>query len=82
MTGMIRELIEKAIGEGSQAELAKACGVTQQSIWQAKETNRCSAELAMAIEKATNGLVTAKELRPDLPWPAIESAPAETETAQ
>lgn len=74
---MIKELIEKAIGEGSQADLAKACGVTQQSIWQAKETNRCSAELAMAIEKATAGKVTALELRPDLPWPA----PAETEKA-
>lgn len=79
---MIRELIEQAVGHcGSQTKLAEACGIKQSSIWQAKETNRCSAELAMAIEKATSGLVTAKELRPDLPWPAIEPAPAESETA-
>ena len=77
---MVRELIEKAIGIlGSQAKLADACGVKQPSIWQAKDTERCSAELAMAIEKATAGQVTALELRPDLPWPLIEPAPAASE---
>jgi DNA-binding transcriptional regulator YdaS (Cro superfamily) len=69
---MVRELIEKAISLlGSQQKLADACGVKQPSIWQAKDTERCSAELAMAIEKATDGKVTAIELRPDLPWPLI-----------
>lgn len=68
-----RELIEAAISQaGSQAKLAEACGVKQQSIWQAKETGRCSAELAMAIEVATEGRVRARDLRPDLPWPASE----------
>lgn len=72
---MVRELIEKAISIlGSQAKLADACGVKQPSIWQAKDTERCSAELAMAIEQATGGAVTAIELRPDLPWPAIDEA--------
>lgn len=72
---MIRELIEKAISHvGSQQKLADACGVKQPSIWQAKETGRCSAELAMAIEQATDGTVTAKELRPDLPWPCEASS--------
>lgn len=67
---MVRELIEKAIGIlGSQAKLAEACGVKQPSIWQAKDSERVSAELAMAIEKATEGSITARELRPDLPWP-------------
>lgn len=72
---MVRELIETAISLlGSQAKLADACGVKQSSIWQAKEAERCSAELAMAIEKATDGRVTAIELRPDLPWPSIDES--------
>jgi DNA-binding transcriptional regulator YdaS (Cro superfamily) len=69
---MSRELIEQAITlAGSQAKLAEACGVKQQSIWQAKETGRCSAELALQIEQATDGKVTARQLRPDLPWPSL-----------
>jgi len=68
---MSRELIEQAISlAGSQSKLAEACGVKQQSIWQAKETGRCSAELALQIQQATGGKVTAIELRPDLPWPS------------
>lgn len=67
---MVTELLERAIELcGSQAKLAEACGVKQPSIWQAKDTGRCSAELAMAVEKATDGKVTAAQLRPDLPWP-------------
>jgi DNA-binding transcriptional regulator YdaS (Cro superfamily) len=82
---MSRELIEAAVTLlGSQAKLAEACGVKQQSIWQAKETGRCSAELALQIEQATAGKVTAAELRPDLPWPlappaAPSAEPVETE---
>jgi len=72
---MTRELIETAISQlGSQAKLAEACGVKQQSIWQAKDSGRVSAELALLIEKATGGAVTAKGLRPDLPWPEIAEA--------
>lgn len=72
---MSRELIETAVTLlGSQAKLADACGVKQQSIWQAKETGRCSAELALQIEQATSGRVTARDLRPDLPWPAVAEA--------
>lgn len=70
---MTRELLETAISQlGSQAKLAEACGVKQQSIWQAKDSGRVSAELALLIEKATAGTVTAKGLRPDLPWPATQ----------
>jgi DNA-binding transcriptional regulator YdaS (Cro superfamily) len=72
---MTRELLETAISQlGSQAKLAEACGVKQQSIWQAKDSGRVSAELALLIEKATGGTVTAKGLRPDLPWPEHETA--------
>lgn len=65
-----RGLIEQAIEIfGSQQKLAEACGVKQASIWQAKEAGRASAELSMAIEQATSGKVSARDLRPDLPWP-------------
>jgi DNA-binding transcriptional regulator YdaS (Cro superfamily) len=73
---MIRALLETAIGLlGSQAKLADACGVTQASIWQAKEAGRVSAELALMIERATAGEVAARRLRPDLPWPDSPLAP-------
>jgi len=68
-----KPLIEKAIEiAGSQRKLADACGVKQQSIWQAKETGRVSAELAMAIEQAVH--IPAREIRPDLPWPAVSAS--------
>ena len=67
---MVRAHIETAIALlGTQAKLADACGVTQASIWQAKKAGRVSAELALLIERATAGEVTARQLRPDLPWP-------------
>ena len=43
-----RQRIRTAIALlGSQAKLADACGVTQASVWQAKEAGRVSAELAL-----------------------------------
>lgn len=76
---MIENLLKEAVTHcGSQAKLAAACGVKQASIWQAIHTKRCSAELAMAVEKATDGKVTARAIRPDLSWPvlAVEQAGA------
>lgn len=66
----IRELIEKAAAHfgGTDTGLAKACGCTQNAIWQAKVRGSVSAELAAAIHRATEGDVPANELRPDL-WP-------------
>lgn len=79
---MIAELIKSAVSLlGSQAKLAAACGVSQASIWQAIDSQRCSAELAMAIEKATESRVTARALRPDLPWPG-GSSPAFTSPSE
>lgn len=73
-----KALLEKAIQiAGSQHKLAEACGVKQQSIWQAKEAGRLSAELAVLIEAATGGEVRARELRPDLPWPVIAQSQAQ-----
>lgn len=75
-------LIEKAIrAAGRQSDLAAAMGVAQQTV--SKLLNReinVNAEHAVLIEHATAGAVTARELRPDLPWPvavpATESAAA------
>lgn len=64
-------LIEKAIrAAGRQADLAAGMGVAQQTV--SKLLNReinVNAEHALLIERATGGAVTARELRPDLPWP-------------
>jgi DNA-binding transcriptional regulator YdaS (Cro superfamily) len=51
---------------GSQQKLAAACGVSQPSISKAKRQGRVSAELALAIHRATAGTVPACLLRPDL----------------
>lgn len=52
--------------KGSQGKLAKAAGVSQTSIWKALQADRVSAELAVRIERATDGVITAHHLRPDL----------------
>jgi DNA-binding transcriptional regulator YdaS (Cro superfamily) len=79
---MIRELIQQAVKiVGSQAKLGAACGVTQASIWQAMNSERCSAELAMGIERATSGTVKARSIRPDLPWPAEDEVPSAEQIA-
>lgn len=66
-----RHHVERAIAlHGSQAKLAKELGCSQQYIsWLLKDADQISAEMAMAIDKATEGKVAAAELRPDLPWP-------------
>lgn len=54
---------------GSQAKLGKLCKMSQQSIWQAKVSGKCSAELAIWIHHVTAGRVNRVDLCPDLPWP-------------
>jgi DNA-binding transcriptional regulator YdaS (Cro superfamily) len=52
---------------GSKKEMAEHLGITQ--TWLGlllREARKPSPELAKKIEKATQGLVTAKELRPDI----------------
>lgn len=67
-----RPHIERAIAlRGSQAKLAKEIGRSQQYIsWLLKDAEQVSAEVAMEVQRATEGQVTAAQLRPDLPWPA------------
>lgn len=72
----VTALIEAAIiMAGSEAKLGKLAGFSQNAIWYAKRNGRCSAELAVGIEKATNGAISRSRLRPDL-FPPIQ-APTE-----
>jgi DNA-binding transcriptional regulator YdaS (Cro superfamily) len=75
----VRNIIEQAIAlAGSEAKLGEACGVSQNAIWAAKRRGRVSAELAVALESATGGLIERWRLRPDL-WE--QPAPASAEGA-
>ncbi len=51
---------------GSQSKLSRATGYSQPAINKACRKGRVSAELAIAIERATRGAVSRAELRPDL----------------
>jgi DNA-binding transcriptional regulator YdaS (Cro superfamily) len=59
---------------GSEVKLAAACGVTQPAISKAKLRGRISVRLALRMHQATNGEVSASELRPDL-WGVPEHVP-------
>jgi len=70
----IRQLIQNAIAEfGSEARLAKAAGVTQPAINEAKQKGRVGARLAAGIHRATAGRISKYDLRPDL-WPRDDAA--------
>ncbi|EPK7525609.1 MULTISPECIES: transcriptional regulator [Klebsiella pneumoniae complex] len=66
---MVNKAIEKAINAlGNQQKLAEAVGVKQPSVWRwLHNKKRVSPENVVAIVTATNGLVKAHEIRPDLP---------------
>jgi DNA-binding transcriptional regulator YdaS (Cro superfamily) len=51
---------------GSEGRLGKATGYTQNAIWQAKRRGSVTAEMAIAIEVATSGVVDRHHLRPDI----------------
>ena len=50
----------------SEAKLGAATGYSQNAIWHAKRTGRVSAEMAVAIDKATGGQIPKAAMRPDL----------------
>ena len=61
----------------SGVELARAIGVPAALISQWKGRVRpVPAERCPAIEKATGGAVRCEELRPDIEWSVLRSAPA------
>lgn len=63
-----RDLIEQAILlAGSQKKLAEAIGLSQQGVsYLLNNATQVTAEAAVAIERATNGAITRRDLRPDL----------------
>ena len=59
--------IQRAIAAaGSQGKLAKLLGISQQGVSYFLKADRVTGEMALAIEKATKGMVTREQLRPDL----------------
>lgn len=71
-----RDHIIRAVKEsGSQAKLATAMGCSQQQIsYLLHEANSISLEMAVAIDKATDGVVSRQDLRPDVFGKRRESA--------
>jgi DNA-binding transcriptional regulator YdaS (Cro superfamily) len=63
-----RPIIERAIDiVGSQQKLAEAIGLSQQGVsYLLKQAPRVTAEVAVAIERATNGEIRREMLRPDI----------------
>ena len=71
----VRSAIEQAVALlGSERELARACGVVQNTIWKAKRNEVISVALAKAIHKATAGKVSGSDLRPDV-WRSPDHVP-------
>ena len=70
-----RPCLERAVAIlGNQQKLADSVGVTVGAIWQLlNQLDSISAEMAVAVEKATGGAVSRSDLRPDL-WPLDKAA--------
>lgn len=67
---------------GSQAALAAALGVTRAAIPQWKDQGRrVPAEHCPVIERLTDGQVTCEQLRPDIEWSVLRTAPAASQPA-
>ena len=57
----------------ARRDLAQAAGTKLIYLRQVSTGLRnISAELAIRLEHASHGLITARELRPDLPWPGTD----------
>jgi DNA-binding transcriptional regulator YdaS (Cro superfamily) len=76
----MKELIERAAkAAGSQSKLAEALGVTQQNVSYWKSSG-IPMEYGAAVEVATQGAVTRKEMWPDSwhkYWPELAQSPAD-----
>ena len=65
---MINPYIQQAVDQaGSQAALARACGVSSVAVIRWLNGRRVKADYVMAIVKASNGSVQPHQIRPDLP---------------
>ncbi|WP_347254363.1 helix-turn-helix domain-containing protein [Leminorella grimontii] len=59
--------IQKAVEiTGSQAALARSCGVSPAAVFKWLNGRRVKADYVMSIVRATGGQVMAHEIRPDL----------------
>jgi DNA-binding transcriptional regulator YdaS (Cro superfamily) len=58
---------------GGDTQLAKALGCTQNAVWSARRRKSVSPQMALAIEKLTQGEVNRSSLRPDV-YPPHEYA--------
>jgi DNA-binding transcriptional regulator YdaS (Cro superfamily) len=66
---------------GSQNRLAEAMGCSQSKIsWLLVSAEQIGAEDALAVHRATKGVVPASRLRPDL-WPSEDHVPIEPSPA-
>lgn len=75
---MIVKPIDSAISKvGSQAALAKLCGVSQTTVWKWLHGKRVKADHVMSIVRASNGEVHPYQIRPDLPDLFPHPAPAQ-----
>ena len=71
----ISDVLQEAIElVGTQAKLGKAAGCSQNAIHHAKKKGRVTADMAVGIERATNGEIPRWRLRPDL-WPVPVPTP-------
>lgn len=81
----VRDAIARAqaLCGGSVSALARAAGYSQNAIWQANKKGRMTPEMAVRIEKATNGDVPRWRARPDVFSPPLsgECSPAFGDTA-
>jgi DNA-binding transcriptional regulator YdaS (Cro superfamily) len=78
---VVRAALSRAIAlKGSQKKLAAACGVTQAAISRATVRGSVSPQLALAIHRATGGLVPGSLLRPDF-WRRAQDVPTEAPAA-
>ncbi|HDR1048313.1 TPA: helix-turn-helix domain-containing protein [Pasteurella multocida] len=57
---------------GSQKKLADLCKVSQQAVNKWVKGGKIDVKYIPAIIKATNGKVTAEEIRPDVDWAVIK----------
>jgi DNA-binding transcriptional regulator YdaS (Cro superfamily) len=70
-------LLEQAISRfGSEAATARAAGVSQPVVHEARKKGRVGPRLAIGLDKATDGEISKSILRPDL-WPADEKEAAQ-----
>ncbi len=73
----LRSLIERAVRHhGSQAKLAAKMGCSQQQIAYLLKASNITAEMAIAVDTATDGAVSRHQLRPDIfPSPSPSPSP-------